>query len=97
MFKECLSLKNIFGESKKLQDRIKFFEGGKSLESVTEKKIWNTSNITNMSNLFCGCKLLKSLPDISKWNINKVTFINSMFKGCESLESLPDIKIWDTM
>ena len=51
----------------------------------------NTSNVTNMSQLFSFCLSLTSLPDISKWNTSNVTDMNDMFDGCESLTSYPDI------
>ena len=51
----------------------------------------DTSNITNMSYLFCDFKTLKHI-DISKWNINNVTTMISMFQNCENIETiqLPD-------
>ena len=58
---------------------------------------FNTTNINNMSNMFCGCSTLKSLPDISNWNMTNVKDMNCMFASCWSLKSLPDISNWNTI
>ena len=55
----------------------------------------NTSNVTNMGNMFYGCENLTSL-DVSSFNTSKVTDMCSMFSGCTSLSSL-DISGWDTI
>ena len=55
-----------------------------------------TSNVTNMSHMFCKCNSLISLPDISNWNTSKVINMSCMFKRCNSLISLPDISKWNT-
>ena len=59
-------------------------------------KFLNTSNVTNMSDMFYGCNSLISLPDISKWNTSNIKDMNKMFYRCNSLISLPDISKWDT-
>ena len=58
---------------------------------------FNTSNVTNMSNMFGSCNSLISLPYISKWNTKNVTNMSDMLSGCESLKSLPDISKWNTI
>ena len=40
-----------------------------SLKSLPDISKWNTSNITDISNMFGECVSLKSLPDISKWDM----------------------------
>lgn len=45
----------------------------------------NTSNVTNMNNLFYGCRL-KSIPAL---NTQNVTDMSNMFYGCEKLSSVP--------
>jgi len=57
---------------------------------------WDTSNITDMSFMFCGCISLLYLPDISKLNTSNITDMSFMFYACKSLLSLPDISKWDT-
>ena len=46
----------------------------------------NTSNVTNMEDLFSGCRFLKSIPAM---NTQNVTDMNMMFFKCESLSSVP--------
>ena len=65
-------------------------------ESVVEAsfKGSNTSNVTNMSDMFWDCRGLTSL-DVSGWDTSKVTTMNQMFKNCTKLETL-DLSGWDT-
>ena len=39
----------------------------KSLKSLPDISKWNTSNMINISYLFCECISLDKLPNISKW------------------------------
>ena len=55
---------------------------------------WDTSNVTNMSNIFSHCELLTSI-DVSKWNTSKVTNMEGMFVGCNLLASI-DVSKWNT-
>ena len=54
----------------------------------------DTSNVTNMSNMFNWCSALTSL-DVSKFNTSKVTNMGWMFTFCNSLTSL-DVSKFDT-
>ena len=54
----------------------------------------NTSNVTDMSYMFCGCSGLTSL-DVSNFNTSKVKDMGSMFSGCSSLTSL-DVSNFNT-
>ena len=56
--------------------------------------IFDTSQLTSMSNMFYGCSGLTSL-DLSGWNTSKVIYMDSMFKSCSTLTSL-DLSGWDT-
>ena len=47
----------------------------------------NTSNVTNMINMFFSCSGLTSL-DVSNFNASKVTDMSQMFYSCNSLKSL---------
>ena len=55
---------------------------------------FDTSNVTNMNNMFYGCSSLISL-DLSNFDTMDVTNMNSMFSGCSSLNSL-DLSNFDT-
>ena len=57
------------------------------LTSVEGIENFNTSNVTNMSNMFYGCTVLSSL-DVSNFNTSNVTNMSSMFSSCKSLTTL---------
>ena len=54
----------------------------------------DTSNLTDMYQMFSNCKSLTHL-DLSNWNTSKVTDMNSMFNYCQFLTSL-NISNFDT-
>ena len=51
------------------------------------KENLNTSEVTDMHDMFVGCENLTSL-DVSGFNTEKVTDMSSMFDGCKNLSSL---------
>ena len=55
---------------------------------------WKTSNVKNMSYMFCDCKNLESL-NLSGWDTSSVEIMIGMFYDCENLKSL-DLSGWDT-
>ncbi|MDD7087603.1 MAG: BspA family leucine-rich repeat surface protein [Lachnospiraceae bacterium] len=59
-----------------------------------DAEYFDTSNVTNMSDMFADCNSLTSL-DVSKWDVSKVTDMSSMFWLCNNLTSL-DVSDWDT-
>ena len=48
---------------------------------------WDTSNVTNMSDMFSGCGKLIKL-DMSCFNTSKVTDMSGMFNSCKELTEL---------
>ena len=54
----------------------------------------NTSEVTDMSNMFNGCSSLTSL-DLSHFDIGKVESMQGMFNGCSSLTDL-DLSLLNT-
>ena len=58
------------------------------------KDIFNTSNVTNMENMFNFCCSLTTL-DVSKFNTSKVTNMSDMFDCCNNLTTL-DVSKFDT-
>ena len=54
----------------------------------------DTSNVTDMYNMFRGCNSLTYL-DVSKFDTSNVTDMNYMFYGCNALTSL-DLSGWNT-
>lgn len=54
----------------------------------------NTSNATDMTNMFCACKKITSL-NLSHFNTSKVTKMAYTFSNCQNLTTL-DLSSWDT-
>lgn len=69
---------------------------GKPLSYLTKIDLsgWDTSNVTDMGEMFSGCTALKNI-DVSRFNTSKVTSMGSMFKDCSSLTSL-DVSSFNT-
>ena len=59
----------------------------RSLTSIDFGDNFNTSNVTDMSEMFCGCYYLTSL-DLSNFNTANVTDMSKMFCACYYLTSL---------
>ncbi len=65
-------------------------ENNKDISNLTQINFnnnFNTSNVTNMNNIFALCKQLKSL-DLSNFNTANVTDMNAMFNFCSSIVNL---------
>ena len=65
-----------------------------TLSNIIGIEYLNTSEVTNMSNMFYECEGLTSI-DLSHFDTGKVTDMNSMFSFCESLTSL-DLSSFNT-
>ena len=55
---------------------------------------WDTSNASNIDQMFRYCKSIESL-DLSGWNTSNVKNMSWVFCGCYNLKSL-DLSGWDT-
>ena len=64
-----------------------WFRGMSRLASITGMEFLNTSEVTDMSDMFSNCQYLTSL-DVSSFNTSHVTDMSSMFSGCYRLTSL---------
>ena len=62
-----------------------------SLRVLPDISKWDTSQVTNMSNMFAKCSSLSNKPDISQSNMSNVNNISNMFKECQLLQSIPNI------
>lgn len=69
---------------------IKFKE---SYFTSLDKTHWDTSNVTDMKQMFYYCSYLTTL-DISSWNVSNVTDMGEMFAYCSKLTSL-DLSSWN--
>ena len=65
----------------------RWFNGMENLQSITGLSYLNTSEVTNMLQMFSGCRKLTTL-DVSHFNTSKVTDMYCMFYSCSSLTSL---------
>ncbi|MBQ3306810.1 MAG: BspA family leucine-rich repeat surface protein [Bacilli bacterium] len=68
--------------------------GGNGLKTIKGLDTWDTSHITDMSQMFLGLSSLTTL-DLSNFNTSNVTNMMNMFNGCSSLTSL-DLSSFDT-
>ena len=64
-------------------------------EIVGMKEYLNTSEVTNMVEMFSGCKKLTSI-DLSGFNTAQVTDMNAMFQGCNNLTTIKVSNEWTT-
>lgn len=62
--------------------------------TVIDLSKWDTSNISNLSNLFFNCTKLKQI-DLHTWNTSSVSTCYWLFRGCSSLEFI-NIDGWNT-
>ncbi|BBM16365.1 WxL domain-containing protein [Enterococcus mundtii] len=65
-----------------------------NLESIDNVGRFDTSNVTNMNNMFGGTNNIKTL-DLSNWDTSKVTDMAFMFNSNRNLETL-NVSNWDT-
>ena len=72
----------------------KWFFGCTNLTTIEGIEYLNTTNVTNMSDMFGYCRALTTL-DVSNLDTQNVTNISSMFWGCSALTTL-DLSNFDT-
>ncbi|MCW6016623.1 BspA family leucine-rich repeat surface protein [Serratia marcescens] len=65
-----------------------------NLESIDNAGRFDTSNVTNMANMFGGTNNIKTL-DLSNWDTSKVTDMGFMFNRNRNLETL-NVSNWNT-
>lgn len=65
----------------------RWFHNMLELTSIEGFEYLNTSEVTNMEDMFCYCRGLQSL-DLSHFDTSNVTNMSSMFDNCYNLESL---------
>ena len=78
-----------------IDEGIEDYYGGTNFKNLLDiEATWDTSNVTNMANMFCGSDELNHL-DISNWDTSNVTNMSLMFCGCKKISCL-DVSKWDT-
>jgi len=68
--------------------------GIESLDLYEDLHISDTSNISNIKNMFSGLKNITSL-DLSNMDVSNVLNMSNVFNGCENLNKI-DISTWNT-
>ena len=66
------------------------FSGCKEIQDISNLNNWNTSNITDMREMFEGARMFNS--DISGWDTSNVTNMSGMFSGADSFDQ--NISSW---
>ena len=61
------------------------FYGCEQLENIIFGERFDTSNVTDINNMFRHCTSLKYL-DLSSFDTSRVSCMQEIFSGCESLE-----------
>ena len=83
-----------FADCTTLSSTKNWFHGFRKLTTIRGIEYLNTSNVTDMSWMFCGCDLLRRL-DLTKFKTNNVTNMSFMFSGCRTLTTIFGSD-WDT-
>ena len=105
LFKDLPKLQKITGlENLVIGDKLhtpatsmaEMFENDPNLTTIEglNSPNFDTSLVSDMSNMFKGCTALSNL-DLSSLNTSNVTTMNNMFDGCENLTSL-NLSSFDT-
>ncbi|MBR5169290.1 MAG: BspA family leucine-rich repeat surface protein [Muribaculaceae bacterium] len=77
------------------QTTYAWFSGMSNLTTITGMEEYlNTSEVTNMNNMFTGCSSLTSL-DVSGFNTSNVEYMANMFSYCSNLTNL-DLSSFNT-
>ena len=81
-------------DSKELRKAVKLWlrDESKAIIKYGHISLWNTSNVTNMSNMFNGATNFNE--DIGNWDTSNVTDMSSMFYDAYKFNQ--DIGWWDT-
>ena len=77
-----------------VEEYLGMFSSNASLQNIIFGDSWDTSNVTNMNEMFSRCEGLISL-DVSNFNTSQVTDMSGMFSRCRSLTNL-DVSYFDT-
>ena len=114
MFSGCTSLTDIAGlsywDTARVINMKYMFTSTKitTLDSLITNKndnsnIWNTGNVTSMSDMFASCSLLTDISGMADWDTMKLTDMHGMFSGSKitNLDALEPGKnnnpnIWNT-
>ena len=98
IFKECYKLKEIKGlynfKTNKVKNMESMFQFCISLLNL-DLSSFDTSNVTDMKNMFDKCNYLKEIKGLNNFKTNKVEDMSQMFEECEKIKIL-DLSNFDT-
>ena len=77
-----------------IKDLSNAFYNDQAVEEI-DMTGFDTSHITNMSNMFNGANHLKTIIGIEGWDVSNATQLSNMFSGDSSLKSM-DLSNWKT-
>ena len=73
--------------SKNIENLSCFFKNFTNLKEINFPETFNTSDVTNMENMFLNCKNLTNI-NLSYFNTSNVTTMEKMFANCENLQEI---------
>lgn len=89
-----ISTQNPAQKIKLPKDSSNEFSLFETMTSIDGLNLLNTSEVTDMSNLFRECYRLTAL-DLSTWDTSNVTNMSALFRQCVDIKSL-DLNNWNT-
>ena len=98
IFDKCSKLKEIKGSNTFITSKVKTMEGMFRFcfeLQYLDLSNFNTSNVTNMKDMFKECNKIKEIKGLINFNTKNVTNMSGMFKSCSKLENL-DLSNFDT-
>ena len=100
MFNDCISLKELDVSDFDTQNATnfhQFFEGCQSLTTIKGMENWDTSKVTNTSEMFYnnGKDMHLEYVDLSSFDTSSLTTTYSMFSGCTRLKTVYVGDGWD--
>ena len=82
-----------FGKLENMSQMFGTNKGQTKLTTIGDTSNWDTSTVTNMSQVFLNCSKLTNL-NLTNWDVSSVTTMSQMFFNCQSLVSIGDTKDW---
>ena len=79
----------------KVVDMSYMFSSNKNLKDLSNIKDWDTSKVTNMSNMF-GSTYCPDFSAIKDWNVSNVTNMSYMFTINSNITDFSFLSNWDT-
>lgn len=77
------------------EDCSYFFSGAMFLSDISGLSTVDTSNVTNMSNMFADCVRLTDLSALAGWDTSNVTDMSGMFFNCNGFSDASALNSWN--